>query len=94
MDISPDIAHFLIQPSFEHCLSEKSLEIVRTEQVERGVPVVFLAGEQAVDIVTGQLQPKETSSAARICYFHFTRETSLLIAKETRTQPEFLPPCD
>lgn len=88
------LAHFLIRPSFEHCLSEEALAFARSEQVETGTPVVFLADGQAVDIVTGQLQPKETPSAERICYFNFTRETSLLIAKDTKTRPEFGPSID
>ena len=80
---------YLITPSFEHSLSEADLEFARSEQVETGVPVSFTVDGQAVDIVTGQMQPKGTPESEMIRYFHFAMHTSALIAKATKTNPVF-----
>ncbi|QXW20358.1 hypothetical protein KXJ72_17480 (plasmid) [Comamonas aquatica] len=84
------LSAFLTQPSIEHCLTEEELNFARSEQVFEGCPVVFLVDGQAVDIVTGQLQPKNTPPAARICYHHFSMDTAVLIAKQTKTKAEFV----
>lgn len=84
------LSAFLLQPSIEHCLTEDQLEFARSEQVTEGCPVVFVVDGQAVDIVSGQLQPKNTPPAARICYHHFSMDTAVLIAKQTNTRAEFV----
>ena len=84
----PTHAAFHVPPT-EHCLGEDDLAMARAEQIDNGVPVVFLADGQAVDIVTGQLQPRETPEAAQICYFNFNMDTATLIARATNTTPVF-----
>ncbi|WP_131326228.1 hypothetical protein [Comamonas thiooxydans] len=80
-----------LESSIEHCLNEEDLAMARAEQTDHGVPVVFLANGQAVDIVTGQLQPCDIPPAERICYFNFTTDTAVLIARATNTTPAFVP---
>lgn len=79
---------FLV-PSFEHCLSEGDLVTARAIQIEDGIPVVFLADGQPVDIVTGQLQPRDTPQAEQICYFNFNMDAAAFIARATNTIPVF-----
>ena len=85
---------YLITPSFEHCLSEADLEFARSEQVKTGVPVSFTVDGQAIDIVTGQMQPKGTPESQMIRYFHFATDTAALIAKATKTIPVFDAACN
>lgn len=73
----------------EHCLSELELEFYRIQQVDNGVPVVFLANNKPVDIVTGQVQPETTRPEMQICYFNFNMSTAIEIAKATNTHAAF-----
>lgn len=85
-------SHRDIPASFEHCLSEVDLVSARAMRTENGIPVVFLADGHPVDIVSGQLQPKETPHAERICYFDFCMDSANMIAKATKTVPVFVMP--
>ena len=87
--VSMDTHFAFLERSIEHCLSEEDLAMARAEQTDDGVPVVFLANGHAVDIVTGQLQPSDIPPAERICYFNFTTDTAVLIARATNTTPAF-----
>ena len=85
-----DSSHLnIIEHSYEHCLSEVDLVIARSRQVDAGVPVAFTVDGRAVDIVTGQLQPRDTPRAEQICYFNFNMNAAAFIARATNTIPVF-----
>ena len=75
--------------TIEHCLSEDDLETARAIKIDNGIPVFFLANGQPVDIVTGQLQPRDTPRAEQICYFNFNMNAAAFIARATNTIPVF-----
>ena len=75
--------------SYEHCLNEDDLAIARAKKIDDGIPVVFLANGQPVDIVTGQLQSRDTPRAEQICYFNFNMNAAAFIARATNTIPVF-----
>ena len=88
--VSMDSPHLtILEHAYEHCLSEVDLVIARSRQVDAGVPVAFTVDGRAVDIVTGQMQPKGTPESEMIRYFHFTMDTAAMIAKATKTTPVF-----
>lgn len=75
--------------SYEHCLNEDDLATARANKIDDGIPVVFLANGQPVDIVTGQLQSRDTPLAEQICYFNFNMDAAVFIARATNTIPVF-----
>jgi hypothetical protein len=64
-------------------LTDEQIAEVKAEQVpaEQAVPVRFLAGGQALNIVTGETTPRGTNVIYQTVYWNFTRETAKKIAR-------------
>ena len=54
---------------------------VQGELVKKGVPVRFLIGGQAIDIVSGKAASKGSNIMYHPVYWNFTKETAKKIAK-------------
>jgi len=62
-------------------LTRAQIEEVKAEQVSNGVPVRFMRGGEAINIVTGEGSGKGVNIMHQRVYWNFTKETSQKIAR-------------
>lgn len=70
-------------------ISQEEIEEIRKELVDSGIPVRFLHNGSAVNIISGEIMPKNTNVMYHPVYWNFSKETSVKIAKWLGLKPCF-----
>ncbi|KKN28154.1 hypothetical protein LCGC14_0857200 [marine sediment metagenome] len=69
-------------------LTDIQMNEVLAECIPNGVPVRFMVGGQALNICTGELNPKHINVINSIVYWNFTKKTISKIAGWLNARPE------
>ena len=62
-------------------LSKEQIDVLKKETVKNGVPVRFLVGGAAIDIITGETFKKGMNVMYQPVYWNFTKETAKKVAE-------------
>lgn len=64
-----------------HKLTAAQCAEVRAELVKQGAPVRFMVNGRALNIITGELQPRGINVIYQVCYWNFARDTACEVGR-------------